>query len=109
MPVFAVPGQITNSLSRGSNKLIATGATILTDTSDILTRIGITPLQGIYDQSSVTGPEATLLSLLKERPYETAELALVTTQPIDELQQTLTILEIEGLLHQDATGTWHAG
>ncbi|MBD0348065.1 MAG: DNA-protecting protein DprA [Thermoleophilia bacterium] len=39
--VFAVPGEITNALSAGTNRLLALGATPLTGTADVLRSFGV--------------------------------------------------------------------
>ena len=41
--VFAVPGEITSSLSTGSNRLLRNGATPLTAVADVLEAFGIEP------------------------------------------------------------------
>jgi DNA processing protein len=84
--VFAVPGEITSSLSAGTNALLKLGATPLTSEADVLASYGI-------DREPVGRPVSALLELL---PATADELVRSTGLGADEIARTLVELEIEG-------------
>jgi DNA processing protein len=85
--VFAVPGEITSSLSAGTNALLKLGATPLTSEADVLASFGIEP------EEPEPGERSPLLALL---PASADELVRSTGLGADEIARTLVELEIEG-------------
>jgi DNA processing protein len=86
--VFAVPGEITSSLSAGTNALLKLGAAPLTSAADVLASFGIEP-------EPVQGETSPLLELL---PASADELVRKTGLGPDEVARTLVELELEGRL-----------
>lgn len=84
--VFAVPGEITSSLSAGTNALLKLGAAPLTSAADVLASFGIEP-------EPVPGERSPLLELL---PASADEIVRKTGLGADEVARTLVELEIEG-------------
>ena len=84
--VFAVPGEITSSLSEGTNALLKLGASPLTSATDVLTSFGIEPEPSEKERSP-------LLELL---PASADELVRRTGLGADEIARTLVELEIDG-------------
>ncbi|HJQ74791.1 MAG TPA: DNA-processing protein DprA [Gaiellaceae bacterium] len=84
--VFAVPGEITSSLSAGTNALLKLGAAPLTSAADVLASFGIEP-------EPVQGEQSSLLELL---PASADELVRRTGLGAEEIARTLVELEIEG-------------
>src|SRR5437867_4255241 len=84
--VFAVPGEITSSLSAGMNALLKLGASPLTSAVDVLASFGIEP-------EPVQGESSPLLELL---PASADELVRKTGLGADEIARTLVELELEG-------------
>jgi DNA processing protein len=84
--VFAVPGEITSSLSAGTNALLKLGAAPLTSASDVLASFGIEP-------EPAEGERSPLLELL---PATADELVRRTGLGADEIARALVELEIEG-------------
>jgi len=84
--VFAVPGEITSSLSSGTNALLKLGAAPLTSAADVLASFGIEP-------ASAEGEDSPLLELL---PASADELVRKTGLGADEVARTLVELELEG-------------
>lgn len=84
--VFAVPGEITSSLSAGTNALLKLGAAPLTAAADVLASFGI-------EQEEAPGESSPLLELL---PASADELVRRTGLGADEIARTLVELEIEG-------------
>jgi DNA processing protein len=84
--VFAVPGEITSSLSAGTNALLKLGAAPLTSAADILASLGIEP-------EPVAAEGSPLLELL---PASADELVRHTGMGADEVARALVELELEG-------------
>ena len=95
--VFAVPGEITSSLSTGTNALLKLGATPLTSCDDVLDVLGIErpdPAVGVD-----VSPEATqLLELVREGPAGADELAARGAIDAGTASIALTELELAGLV-----------
>src|SRR5439155_1648268 len=90
--VFAVPGEITSSLSAGTNALLKLGATPLTSAADVLASFGIEP-------EPVRGESSPLLDLL---PASADELVRKTGLGPAEISQTLDALDRMADLAGDA-------
>ena len=86
--VFAVPGEITSSLSKGTNGLLRLGATPLTSAADVLEALGIEP-------TAETTPDHPLLELL---PAGIDELVRATRTEPAQVAATLLELELAGLV-----------
>ncbi len=84
--VFAVPGEITSSLSAGTNALLKLGAAPLTSAGDVLASFGIEP-RPVQEEGS------PLLELL---PASADELVRKTGLGADEVARALVELELEG-------------
>jgi DNA processing protein len=85
--VFAVPGEITSSLSDGTNGLLRLGATPLTATAEVLESLGIEPPQREL-------PGHPLLDLM---PATADELVRATGRTAGEIATALAELELAGI------------
>jgi len=95
--VFAVPGEITSTLSAGTNVLLRLGATPLTSPDDVLESFGIEPPA----REQVSHP---LLDLL---PATADELVRATGLLPADVAAALTELELNGLV-AEGEGTYRA-
>ena len=86
--VFAVPGEITSSLSAGTNALLKLGAAPLTAAADVLASFGIEP-------EPAPGERSPLLKLL---PASADELVRRTGLAAGEVARALVELELAGLV-----------
>jgi DNA processing protein len=86
--VFAVPGEITSSLSAGTNALLRLGATPLTAAVDVLESLGIEPTP---KEPIANNP---LLALL---PATADELVHKTGLTAGEIVAALAELDVAGL------------
>ncbi len=86
--VFAVPGEITSSLSAGTNGLLKLGAAPLTGAADVLAALGLEP-------TPTRGEAPPLLGLL---PATADELVRRTGLGADEIARALVELELAGLV-----------
>lgn len=84
--VLAVPGEITSSLSAGTNALLKLGAAPLTSAADVLSSFGI-------ELEPAPAERSPLLELL---PASADELVRRTGLGADEIARALVELELEG-------------
>jgi DNA processing protein len=87
--VFAVPGEITSTLSAGTNALLQLGATPLTAAADVLESLGI--------HSSSEDRVATRNPLIDLLPATADELVRKTGLAVGEVIAALAELDIAGL------------
>jgi len=83
--VFAVPGEITSSLSAGTNELLKLGASPLTCAADVLSCFGL------EDEPAVENEP-----LLDHLPATADELVRVTAMTAEEVARVLVELELSG-------------
>jgi DNA processing protein len=106
--VFAVPGSIFSSLSRGPNKLITLGATPISSSEDVLKALGFTLEEGTETQmtldfSSLGDDEREVMEALTSTKYREVlieELEL----PVSEGNILLMKMEIAGLIKETPEG-----
>jgi len=98
--VLAVPGEITSSLSKGTNALLRSGATPLTSAADVVELFGL--------ESRAAGPDAPgATSILGLLPATADELARLTRLAPGPLAAALAELEVAGLV-VEGEGTYRA-
>ena len=93
--VFAVPGEITSALSRGTNDLLRLGATPLTGSGDVLELFGLSPAAATAVDLSETADN--VLGRLRDGPASADELARATGLGAGALASALTELELAGV------------
>jgi DNA processing protein len=92
--VFAVPGEITSSLSTGTNALLRLGATPLTAAGDVLEALGIeTPAT---PQPAVGPAAARVLAALQTEAAGANDLVVATGLDAATVATALAELELEG-------------
>ncbi len=95
--VFAVPGEITSSLSAGTNALLKLGAAPLTSPNDVLEALGI-ERPDISAKVDVSPQATQLLELVREGPAGADELAGRGELDAGAVSVALTELELAGLV-----------
>ena len=95
--VFAVPGEITSSLSTGSNGLLRVGAHVLTSAADVLDVLGIVPRPPIPEPELDPKPRR-VFEALRDAPASADELAQTTGLPAAHVAPALSHLELAGLI-----------
>jgi DNA processing protein len=99
--VLAVPGEITSSLSRGTNALLRLGAVPVTCVGDVLEAIGVEPVAAPRDEPPA-GPPAVVLAALDDGARTADELVRATGLAADEVAAALTELELAALVSASA-------
>jgi DNA processing protein len=104
--VFAVPGEITSSLSVGTNALLKLGATPLTGVDDVLDALGVEPAIETEDPD-VSEAAQKVLVLVRDAPAGADELTARAALDAGALSVALTELELAGLVSA-ADGVYRA-
>ena len=101
--VFALPGSITSSRSKGTNKLIKDGAKLVEDTRDILEELRIPYKAGTEITSSerLSAEEEKIMNLLDE-PCVIDSIIQKTGLPASKVSSVLLNMELKGLIQQQA-------
>jgi DNA processing protein len=98
--VFAVPGEITSSLSKGTNALLRSGATPLTAAADVLEHFGL-------ETETTAAADSEAAPILAHLPATADELARLTELDPGHLAALLAELELAGLVIE-GEGTYRA-
>jgi DNA processing protein len=104
--VFAVPGEITSSLSAGTNELLRLGAAPLTAARDVLERFGIEHEDRAMPKLGELAER--IFGVLQDGPASADELAAKTGIAVQELAVALTELELAGVVTA-AEGLYRVG
>lgn len=105
--VMAVPGNITSTLSEGTNHLIKTGAIPITQSSDILLALGI--VETINNKKNIMGnnrEEVAILRLMSKGISDGGDLLRLSGLGSVAYNQTLTMLELEGKIRPLGADHW---
>lgn len=101
--VFAVPGRIYDRGSRGTNRLIASGAFPVTSVEDILEVLNLDVIARTVPRQPALPADATerrVLQVLTSEPIHIDELHARCELPIAELTAALSMLELRGQARQ---------
>ena len=98
--VFAVPGEITSTLSAGSNALLRLGATPLTCAGDVLESFGLVAAE--RSDPEVSSAAGLVLARVRELAAGADELVRSTGLSAGELAAALSELELAGAVFEEA-------
>ena len=105
--VFAMPGNISSSVSEGTNALIKEGAKLIENTQDILAELQhVIELREIEDSLhdvknrtfSISGNEKTVFGVLDNNPKPIDEILGITNLPTNKVADALLRLELKKLI-----------
>lgn len=106
-PLLVVPGPINSPLSRGPNKLLKSGASAVTEANDVFAALGIIPK--FKQQTALiaaTEEEKLILSVLEQGIADGHILQQKSHLPPDIFSQTLTMLELSGVIKSLGNNRW---
>lgn len=103
--IFAVPGSILSSYSRGTNRLIKDGCPPLIEYEDILLELGMeknieTKITKKNEEQNIGDNGRLIIECMSNEPIDTDTLTIKTGLPIGILQSELMILEVKGIVHR---------
>ncbi len=105
--VFAVPGQVTSSASRGTNRLIQDGARLVMDVEDILsefadlaTLIHPPPAQGAAQESHLSPTEQRVYDLIGLEPTHIDDIIAKGKISPTEAAHILLTLQLKNLIQE---------
>ncbi len=104
--VFAIPGSILSTASRGTNHLIQEGAKLVRDYADILEELNLTAVAHQIEMKEVipsSDTESLLLKQLCAEPTHIDEVCRSSGLPISTVSSTLAMMELKGLVKQVGT------
>lgn len=107
--VFAVPGSIFSTMSRGTNNLLRKGAIALAQSEDVLTEYGWerNAKQDMAKAVSLTLSESAVLDVLScEEAMSQEKLVLTTELPVPQLMPILLRLQLYGLIEETGRGMY---
>ena len=106
--LYAVPGNITSSLSNGTNQLIASGdAPALISSQQILKDLGLSgQTRNPAKPQGATAAEQTIIDLIYTGTHDAGELLAASGLPAPTFNQTLTMLELQGLIRSLGNNQW---
>lgn len=105
--IGAVPGNITSSLSAGTNNLIKTGATPITSTQDALDTLGIKAEEAARREIfGDTKEEQVIIDIMKEDITDLDQIQAKSQLDPSTFSQTITMLEINGKIRPLGAAHW---
>ena len=107
-PVFAVPGSRRNSSAEGTNALLADGAEVLLDWSDIVVALGLTPAaRRAAPVRPVPPPDGRrVLDALAGEPASPEQLAARTGLAPEGVAMAVVTLERSGWVRRERGWVW---
>lgn len=105
--VFAVPGRVTDAMSAGCNDLIWKGAGVARSAKDVLDALEL--VSAVREVVVLEGLERRLVDLVREEPRHVGELAELCGVAFGELYETLSNLEMRGLVRMAADQRYAVG
>lgn len=100
--VFTVPNSIFSKNSEGPHMLLRLGATPITSSADIISALGLTPHENLFekrDYSECSADEHEVIALLQE-PKSRDEIIRMINKPVYVTQTILATMEIKGLIKE---------
>ena len=108
--VYAVPGNINNKLSAGTNKLIRDGARILTNPMDIIEDMNMVfkPIKIEKNKPDLTNEEFKIYDLISIEELTAEIIAERLNETYQNIQYHLTLLELKGAAERLVGGRYTA-
>ena len=101
--VYAVPGNVTNKNSKGTNQLIQSGAKLVTSADDVVVDLQLGKVEEhrtVQMMLPDSAEEAALMPHLNSAPLHVDELSRLSGIPASLVSSTLTLMELKGVVKQ---------
>lgn len=98
--VFAVPGNITQETSKGTNRLIMDGARPVTCTQDIIDALKLDRIIEMRELPSLTEDEKEVYESVGNTPTHIDQLSISLSIPVSRLSGILLSLELKSAVRQ---------
>lgn len=101
--IFAVPGSVLSQMSKGTNQLIAEGATPMTNPVIITDTLNLarTGRERKKEQVEVSAIEENILRVLGDESLHIDEICSRTSLSIEKLTAELTMMELKGIVQRE--------
>ncbi|OGZ71497.1 MAG: DNA protecting protein DprA [Candidatus Staskawiczbacteria bacterium RIFCSPLOWO2_01_FULL_33_9] len=102
--IFAVPGQITSDVSKGTIKLIKEGAEVATEAGDILKYYNVSSTLSKLQKPSfnTSKEEQKIIEQLKREPMEVDTLSRTLGISAAKIGTTLSLMQLKGFINQES-------
>ena len=100
--VFTVPNSIFSKTSEGPHMLLRLGATPITQSSDVVSALGLNPHEDLFekrDYSECSSDEHEVINILNE-PRSRDEIIRLLGKPVYVTQTIIATMEIKGLIEE---------
>ncbi len=107
--VFAIPGSIHSTLSKGCHVLIKQGAKLVDDAADILSELRLPPLSAGHAGATKADPAPSSHPLLAHMAFDPCDIDTLAGRaglPVHEVSAALIQLELEGAVAGLPGGLW---
>ena len=106
--VFAVPGNVTSAMSKGTNGLIKAGAKLVESCDDVINELaGILPEEFLNNKGQaelaavvLPEPENRVYQSVNAEPAYIDDIAKKCCMPVSSVSGLLVVLELKGLIRQ---------
>ncbi len=105
--IFALPGQITSEVSKGTIKLIREGAEVVSEAGDILKyfKVLVNPVgqapASAPPRGALAGLEGKIIEQLKREPMKADEMARLFALPVSQIGTALSLMQLKGFISND--------
>lgn len=96
--VFALPGPVHSAASEGPHSLMRDGATIVTCAEDVLTDLGMSPLETGQERLDLGPDEQSVLKVVGAHPLVLDAVAALAQIPASSTAAILSRLEMKGIV-----------
>lgn len=106
--VFAPPAPITSEMSEAPNSILKQGAKLVTSVEDILEEFDLkmVPKKQSQVRLQLSLEEKSIFESLLEEPRLANDLAVTGNTTIDKILNTLSLLEIKGVIEKNSEGKY---
>jgi DNA processing protein len=106
--VFAVPGNINRPMSAGCNNLIKQGALPLTEVDDVLSVVAPDKLRqaNLGEVLGDNEQETAILQRIQRGENDGEDIMRALKMPVNEFNQTITMLELKGMVRPLGANKW---